>query len=270
MGRKSAKGYCRVRSGSKSMALLQSAENAELRRLDRRMRFVQAMNTQAIVNLLRKKRFALDVERRIGIRLEDLPRNNLLDLAQACTLRVQHRIASRSRFFYRLLSRKQLEDLRKLIGILQKKRVLCEKVTKVEKAGGRLRVETKNIGKSVLLARMNATMLSGIAELMGKIHSAGIEHSHPHRGNIVVDRRGRIGIIDLIEAETKQVEWESAQSIFLSFKRDYNVLWRAFRIYFSAPEEARAFFSRIISRYPASKELRRQVIEAVENFVMLT
>lgn len=257
----------RIGAKEKTVAILPEGKGKALLTLQQKFFNIGKIPKNDLINFLKKKRFALETARAHGTRLEQMSRAQQEQLALDCLLRTQHRIASNSKFFYREVSPERLKELKGIIRQLEAKGILCEIIVSVSKKGNRRIVKVKNIGKSILQVKITKNLLEKVAELIGKMHAAGIEHLHPHQGNIVVSRKGRLGLIDLSLASKRKVDWKSSQSIYLAFKEDYSTLNRAFGAFLRSSQETKNFFEKIVSKYPASKKVKAAVFDSIDNFV---
>jgi hypothetical protein len=138
-------------------------------------------------------------------------------------------------------------------------------------------------------------IVDGIANLLGRMHKTpvtmskedgrnfnAITHGHPHAGNIVLLKGGAFGIIDFKFVTAKNVDWNDAGDIALTFAGDYYKLWEAFTsinseaIIEKKPElmmadvDIRRTYEKMIKHYPTTPETRKQLMEILEKSGFLT
>lgn len=120
----------------------------------------------------------------------------------------------------------------------------------------------KSFAEAVITEKNNTklkAMFMSVADIIGKMHALGIEHGHVTTGNVHL-HKGRLCLTDFSMAEQKVVDWNSMQSIYNAFVRDY-----ATRILRSKGGANMAFckefFRRIISYYPAPETVKQKLIK---------
>ncbi len=110
-------------------------------------------------------------------------------------------------------------------------------------------------------------LLPKIARVIGKIHRLEILPGHPHSGNIII-KGNKVGVIDFKSAGKKIVNWNSEEAIASAFNDDYFWLRRLFlsAVTLRSPKDKilhptlKSFFSKIISQYPCTPELKRKLL----------
>ncbi|MFH0955003.1 MAG: hypothetical protein V1777_02780 [Candidatus Micrarchaeota archaeon] len=183
---------------------------------------------------------------------------------------------------------KQVTDL---ILHLQRKGIFVPRITKVysenhfvefEKGGktfanflAKLSSESERVKKmpaAVRLRRLqqqkraNYQILTKIFRMMGRVHSLGIRHGHPHPGNIVL-QGNRVGLIDFKFAHWVSKEcWKSHNSLFLGFWDDYMWLGKILSRLAIQPKKRTALWRGLVSRYPCSEEIKQQLMKRIEQW----
>jgi len=104
-----------------------------------------------------------------------------------------------------------------------------------------------------------AEVLISLSDIIGKMHAQGVEHGHATLSNALI-HNGKICVTDFSMAEQKHVNWNSAESIYNSFLRDYaTIIFRPRRNFYLSE----SLFNLIISHYPTSKEIKREVLSKI-------
>lgn len=110
---------------------------------------------------------------------------------------------------------------------------------------------------------MKADIYSYLAEMIGQIHSLGIEHGNLTFKNIHW-RDQKLVFGDFALADMKCVDWLSAENIMDSFIRDYSSIMYRAKIRYDDKEFWIKFFEQIIRRYPISEQVRQELITLIK------
>ncbi len=98
-----------------------------------------------------------------------------------------------------------------------------------------------------------------LSTIFYKLHNLEIAHNDPHIGNIVVDNNENVTLIDFKRAKKEKVNWKSAKEIYDYFDGDYLNLTRTIHDLGLTEFNAGHFFSFLISKYPCSDEVKKQL-----------
>ncbi|MFH1391251.1 MAG: hypothetical protein ABIH20_02995 [Candidatus Diapherotrites archaeon] len=109
-------------------------------------------------------------------------------------------------------------------------------------------------------------LLSAFARQLGEMHAAKYSHGHIASRNVTV-KGSKVSIIDLKYAKKQNVDWTSTSSIFNAFIADYEHLINYRTLHFLTngigPRETFKFLKRMVSRYPASEQIKRRVFAEI-------
>ncbi|GEM_PF-3470029 len=107
--------------------------------------------------------------------------------------------------------------------------------------------------------RNRRELLSKVARMIGRMHSLGIRHGHPHAGNIVVSKN-RVGSIDFSKLTRARIEWRNPAEIEHWFKMDWKHLSAMLDEHHVPEGERVIFFRRLINQYPCTSEMKKIVL----------
>jgi len=113
-------------------------------------------------------------------------------------------------------------------------------------------------------------ILRQLLDIISRMHNLGIAHDHPHLGNIVIDEKGKVTLVDFKHAKKEKIKWQRSNEILYFFKNDYlNLVRSAFELGLT-DINVRHFFEPLINNYPCSAQtksiLKRVVFELVDGF----
>ena len=187
----------------------------------------------------------------------------------------RRKILGRNRdfLFHTTAPKTQLE----IISLLSKNGIYVPRLTAIDIQGKIFEFEyggkrlSRRIDEMLRKNKLDQTSRS-ISELLfkafrmiGRVHSLGVCHGHPHSNNIVV-RGNQVGLIDFKYSRQVPKEiWKNPDHIFFNFKSDYNYLSKFLKLLVS-PQELQLFkalFSRLVARYPCTQEIKTQVLKKI-------
>lgn len=119
-------------------------------------------------------------------------------------------------------------------------------------------------------AREKKEALRQLADLFGKMHSMGVSHYHPHKGNITWDGK-RIGLIDFKFADEHSINWK-AKGIEKKlsskyFTQDYKFLTEMIASSVNTEKEYKEFFKRMLEHYPIRREAKQKLLEEITGYL---
>jgi hypothetical protein len=112
-------------------------------------------------------------------------------------------------------------------------------------------------------AEEQRTLFMPVAHIIGRMHALGVEHGHVTMNNVHM-YGSKLCLTDFSMAEQKRVDWNSTNSIYYAFIRDYST--RILRIGSVLDIQfCKEFFRRIVSNYPTSKKIKQELIELLDS-----
>jgi hypothetical protein len=117
--------------------------------------------------------------------------------------------------------------------------------------------------------KLNDHILKSVIEILSQTHNLGVAHNHPHFGNFVMDKEGKVTLIDFEKAFlNKTVFSQSAERIYYFFKRDYQSLYMALRNQLRLSKvETYDVFKKLISSYAIEDAKKEIILKRITNFV---
>ena len=80
----------------------------------------------------------------------------------------------------------------------------------------------------------------------------------------VVDKFGKVRLIDFKSAARKQVNWENQNSILENFNKDYKTLKDSFRIILNIKGPMlENLFNTLVSKYPCSEQVKTAILDQI-------
>ena len=177
---------------------------------------------------------------------------------------------------------KTVDNALSVVKRLRRAGVFVPKVKKVdrtnqiaefEKEGTALvHLISKSLGKRKALSPQQlqhfAPFLAKAARALGRTHAAGVQHMHPHFGNIVV-KGNKVGLIDFKRAKIVEVPWTHPSTIYNAFEFDLFWIHRVFekysreqnRPFFQA--QKKRFFEIMVKNYPCKPEVKKALLEII-------
>lgn len=120
----------------------------------------------------------------------------------------------------------------------------------------------KKLGEILLIGKITPAQkfsyIEQISQIMSGLHNLNIEHWHPLVRNFVVDKFGKVRLIDFKYAKEKQIDWNDAESIWNAFRSDYEKLTYSLLYFDLSYEEMFNFFKSLLQRY---KKIKKETIK---------
>jgi tRNA A-37 threonylcarbamoyl transferase component Bud32 len=257
---------------SGTQAVLSKGRVKAVGKIQERLDAVDRMSRAELLSYLRKKKQVRQLVERQNLPLEKIHTEILKNVAKNQIARIRQRIAYSSPFFYREMDPGDYARMEMVTERLVREGIKCETIESVSKKKGKLVVKTRNVGRPMAMLRLKQITseenYKKIAECMGKVHKAGVEHGHPHLGNLVLDKKGRVVIIDFRKAKVVETDWKNPKAIISVFQKDYNVLCD--NLGFASSKEPRTFFGTLVSQYPIKPETKKELLELIEDQIIKT
>lgn len=135
-------------------------------------------------------------------------------------------------------------------------------------------IYTKAAGKTVheirhkIGEKNKIKILSQTADLLGKIHSAGVAHNDVHEWNLLwAAKKEKVSLIDFGRARKTGIIWPIAgvHGIAKSFNADYRDFGDFIELLLEKPsaKEKEKLFARLISHYPLTKKRKQELLKSI-------
>ncbi len=154
-----------------------------------------------------------------------------------------------------------------IVNYLRSKGVSVEEILHLEEEFGLhySKVRFANAGENVIdYLRKNPNkklfILTGIAKLMGQMHSFNVAHNDCGLINfVIVD--GRLSMIDFEHAVYKQIEWDDATNILKEFANDLNRLRENMNSVNLTSEERKIVWNILLEQYHSPQNIKEFLLK---------